>query len=188
MKKNVILIFIFMLIGFNLKAGEYNVDKSKKNLVKFTSKMSLEDFDGTTEKIDGFLADASGGLVNSTFYFEVDMNSLTTNMGLRDRHMRDNYLHTSKYPKANFKGTITSVQDKGGKFEAIAEGDFTTHGVAKKTKIYVTLIPDGNNGYKISTKFIIKLPDYKIEIPQMMFAKINENIDMLIEFFLKKVK
>ncbi|MCX6148318.1 MAG: YceI family protein [Candidatus Kapabacteria bacterium] len=188
MKKNIIIILAIILFSFNAYSSEYNVDKSKKNLVKFTSKMTLDDFDGTTDKIDGFMADSKDGLLNSNFYFEVDMNTLTTNMGLRDRHMRDNYLHTSKYPKSNYKGNITSVQEKNGKFEVVVEGDFFIHGVGKKTKINASLIPDGNNGFKVVAKFIVKLTDYKIEIPQMMFAKINENMDVVIDFMLKKVK
>lgn len=188
MKKKIILIIALMLFGLNAYSSEFNVDKSQKRLVKFTSKMTLEDFSGSTERIDGFLADTKDGLLNSSFYFEVDMNSLTTEMGLRDRHMRDNYLHTTKYPKAAFKGIITSVQANNGKFEAIAEGDYTLHGVSKKIKMNVTLVSDGNNGYKVQAKYIVKMPDYKIEIPQMMLAKLNENIDVVVDFVLKKVK
>ncbi len=36
-------------------AAEFQVDKSSKNLVKFISDAPLEDFEGKTDKIDGYI-------------------------------------------------------------------------------------------------------------------------------------
>ena len=76
---------------------EYNVDKSAKNIVKFISDAPMEDFEGITDKIDGYLInDDISNLKNSEFYFEVDLNSVKTGIALRDRHMREDYLNTAK--------------------------------------------------------------------------------------------
>jgi polyisoprenoid-binding protein YceI len=189
MKKSIILIIALVLFSLNAFASEFHVDKSQKRQMQFFSKMTLEDFDGKTEKIDGFLNDNQTGLLNSNFYFEVDMNSIKTyigsaNIGLMDRHMYDMYLHTKKYPKSAFKGTITAVNGN----DVIAEGDFNLHGTVKKVKFNGTVVSDGNGGYSVKVKFAVKMPDYKIETPSYMLAKVNEKIDIVVEFMLKKVK
>lgn len=181
--------FGLILFSFaaNTFAAEYYVDKSKKeNLVKFTSKMQIEDFDGTTNKIDGYFKHGEK-LEGGEVYFEVDLNSVTTGMGLRDRHMRDNYLHTAKYPKTSFKGTISQVTDKGSYYEVVIDGNMNLHGVYKPKQVKGTLTK-GDNSLRVKSNFWVKLGDYKIEIPQLMFAKINENIELNLDFFLKKVK
>ena len=43
-----------MIAGF-LVAGEYHVDKERENQVKFISDAPLEDFEGVTDKIDGYI-------------------------------------------------------------------------------------------------------------------------------------
>ncbi len=186
-KTTVVTGLALLVFATNLFAAEYYVDKSKKeNLVKFTSKMQIEDFDGTTSKIDGYFKHGEK-LDGGEVYFEVDMNSVTTGMGLRDRHMRDNYLHTAKYPKTSYKGTISQVADKGSYYEVVLDGNMNLHGVYKPKQVKGT-IAKGDNSLRIKTNFWVKLPDYNIEIPQLMFAKINENIELNLDFFLKKVK
>lgn len=186
-KKTLGISFLLVVFAASAIAAEYYVDKSKKeNLVKFTSKMQIEDFDGTTSKIDGYFKHGEK-LEGGEVYFEVDLNSVTTGMGLRDRHMRDNYLHTAKYPKTSYKGTISQVTDKGSYYEVVIDGNMNLHGVYKAKQVKGTLTK-GENSLRVKTNFWVKLPDYKIEIPQLMFAKINENIELNLDFFLKKVK
>ena len=88
--------------------------KSDDNLVKFTSSTSLLDFDGITSNIDGYIyweGDKIFGEKNE-IYFEVDLNSVETGIGKRDRDMREDVLETDKYPKTWYKGKIIDVIEK----------------------------------------------------------------------------
>ena len=50
----------------------------------------------------------------SEFYFEVPLGTLSTGIDMRDRHMRENYLHTGLHPFVSYKGEITGVDHAGG--------------------------------------------------------------------------
>ena len=44
-----------------------------------------------------------------------------------------------------------------------------------------------NNGFRIKADFIVKLSDFGIEIPSIMFYKIDENMDMQLDFYMINV-
>lgn len=184
----IILLLSFLAINIT-HAAEFHVDKQQKNLVKFISDAPMEDFEGTTSKIDGYMMnDGIDNLVGSDVYFEVDLNSVSTGIGLRDRHMREDYLHTDKYKLTSFKGKIaTASKVNDSEYDFSANGKMFIHGVTKditlKGKIYQT-----GNGYKIKANWAIKLPDYNIEVPKFMFLRISDEIKLEVDFNLKKVK
>ena len=98
----------------------YQVAIESERLVSFTSRTAIDEFEGTTERVDGLvlldtdeLTDLTGG-IDTEIYFEVDLSSLETGIGMRDRHMRDNYLEVSQYPYAAFGGTIERVSPLPG--------------------------------------------------------------------------
>jgi polyisoprenoid-binding protein YceI len=178
---------VLFISGF-LLAGEYHVDKDRDNLVKFISDAPLEDFEGVTDKIDGYIFwEGEDLLNNSEVYFEVDLNSLDTGIGLRNRHMRENYLHTDKYPFTHFTGKLSRANEVGdGRYEVAAEGALFIHGVEKMITVNGIMITvDG--GYEIQTNFTVALTDYNIEVPQLMFMKIDENMQLELKFYVEEI-
>ena len=187
--KNVILILLIML-GVNLAySAEYQVDKSNKNVVKFISETTMENFEGVTDKIDGYIqTDGIDKLVGSEFYFEVDLNSVKTGNGLRDRHMREDYLQTDKNQYTNIKGKISeAVKVSETEYNIKAVTKMSIHGVTRDItipgKIYKL-----QNGFKIKSNYSIKLTDYKIEIPKFMFLRLSEDIKLELDFIVKFAK
>lgn len=181
-------IFVALLILSNyLISAEYNVDKNRKNSVKFISDAPIEDFEGVTDNIDGYLiGDPSDFSKESELYFEVQLNTLETGIGLRDRHMKENYLHTNKYPLASFKGEIIETKKSSNGFDVVVKGEMSIHG--KKVKLSVKGdLNSINNGYEVKCKFIVPLSDYNIEVPSLMFQKIDENMKLELKFYLTKV-
>lgn len=188
--KMIVFLLGFLLLSGSLYATEYDVDKSKKNLVKFTSDARVESFDGTTDKIDGYMTwDGDDVLNKNQLYFEFDLRTLDTGIGLRNRHMREDYLETDKYPMTNFKGKLVKAdKSSDGKLNVTAEGNMFIHGVTKPITIKGTLIPSDGGGYRIQSSFEVKLTDYNIPIPQLMFLKISEVMKLNLDFFARKVK
>jgi polyisoprenoid-binding protein YceI len=180
---------ILILFAFSLlSAAEYQVDKNKKSQVKFISDAPIEDFEGITDKIDGYLAWESENLTDqSEIYFEVDLNSVDTGIGLRNRHMRENYLHTDKYPYTYFKGKITSSQRlDDSTFTVSAAGTIFIHGIEKPLSVQGTVKRSEENIYRINTNFQVKLSDFNIEIPSIMFYKIDETMKLVLDFWVRK--
>ncbi|MBK7105699.1 MAG: YceI family protein [Ignavibacteriae bacterium] len=185
-------IFMYLFISFssilNLIASEFHVKKSDKNSVKFISDAPIEDFEGVTNNIDGYLYFENELEINSQLHFEVDLRTLDTGIGLRNRHMRENYLETDDYPMAAYSGKIVkSEKISENKFKVNLNGEMNIHGVNKKQNIegIVEFIGDE---IKVTTNFNVKLSDHKIEVPSLMFVKIDENMDLHVNFFLEKAK
>jgi len=169
-------------------AQEYHVNKSKDNLVKFISNAPLENFEGVTNHIDGYMyLQSLDDLTDNQIYFEVDLTTLDTGIGLRNRHMRDNYLETNIYRFAFFQGKIN-------KLEAVLMDDYSVevsgtmfiHGVTKEINISGQL-KKIDSGFYIETEFPISLVDYNIDIPQLMFMKIDEVMQLQIKFYLENI-
>jgi len=186
MIKNIITLLIF-LFGLSLYATELNIDKTQKNKVQFISDAPIESFDGTTKEIDGYLIyDGNDLTKNSDLYFEVDLNTLTTGLGLRDRHMKENYLHTDKHPFTHFTGKVVSAKKNAKIYDVIVKGKIFIHGVEQEKKITGTM-EETKNGFHVKCKFEAPLSDYDIEVPSLMFKKIDENMQVILDFYLIKV-
>jgi polyisoprenoid-binding protein YceI len=169
-----------------LLAGEHQVDKNQNNMVKFISDAPIENFEGVTDKIDGYLYWQGEDFTSeSQIYLEVDLNSLDTGIGLRNRHMRENYLETDKYPITYFQGKIiSSSKNPEGSYTVEADGSIFIHGVNRPLKVHGSL-NSVDKGYHIRAEFNVKLSDFDIEIPSIMFYKINEVMELKLDFYLK---
>jgi polyisoprenoid-binding protein YceI len=187
--KNFILILIFLFASIFLQAQEHFVDKQKNNLVKFISKTPIESFEGVTNQIDGYMYWDNDDLTNkSQLYFEVNLDALDTGIGLRNRHMKENYLETFRYPYAQFNGKVVKEEKVSDiKSKVTVEGEMFIHGVAKKINLQGT-VEKNKPSYRIQTEFTIKLSDFKIEVPSLMFMRISEEIRLVLDFFIKEKK
>jgi polyisoprenoid-binding protein YceI len=186
MRHIILSISLFVSSLFYSVAAEYHVDKSDANLVTFISDAPLSDFEGVTQKIDGFLLTKNKDYKNADMYFEVDLNDLDTGIGLRNSHMREDYLITDKWPFAKFEGTVISSKKTSKGYEVIAEGTFEVKGESRKKKITATIAEKGS-GLSINTDFIVNLNEHKIEIPSFMGAEVDEDVELVIRFDMKKV-
>ncbi|MEE9170463.1 MAG: YceI family protein [bacterium] len=182
-----ILPLAFLFVAFNTGfAGELKVDQSKPNLVKFVSKGPLGMFEGVTDKIDGFVSWAGDStLVDSKLFFEVDLSSLDTRIALRNRHMREKHLETDKYPHAQYSGRLVNVEETGpNELLVAAEGMMKIHGVERDLAMEAKVTVDGDV-YHLQCNFDVKLSDFEIKTPKFMFLKVDENIKLVLDFYLR---
>lgn len=177
-----------ILLSSIIIAQEYHVNKSEDNLVKFISDAPLENFEGVTNYIDGYMyLQSLDDLTDNQIYFEVDLTTLDTGIGLRNRHMRDNYLETNKYRFAFFQGNIGKLEKVlEDEYSAEVKGTMFIHGVTNEITINGS-IRKIDSGFFIETEFPISLVDYNIDIPQLMFMKIDEVMQLQLKFYLEKI-
>lgn len=175
-------IFLLATVAFS---GEWQVKASHKNMVKFISDAPVEDFEGVTDQIDGYLYwEGKDMLTKSELYFEVDLNSLDTGIGLRNRHMRENYLETDQYPTTHFKGSLVKFEETSpGIFKVLAQGKMFIHG-KERLKSVEAIIEQKEQLLHITANFEVKLTDYGITVPSIMFYKIDETMDLKLDFML----
>jgi len=173
------LIIIYFLVISTAGAQEY---KTKTGKVEFLSKASLNEFTGKSNDLNG-LVDLNKNLID----FYVDLNSLKTGIGLRDRHMRDNYLETKKFPFAEFTGQINQEVDLkiGESRDVTAKGKFKIHGVERNITVPGKITRINNGEIKLEAQFPLLLSDYKIDIPKVVFYELAEEQQVSINAILQ---
>ncbi|HET9887454.1 MAG TPA: YceI family protein [bacterium] len=142
----------------------------------------MESFEGTTKTVSGTLTIDPAAIGETlALVIDVDLASFDTGVKMRNQHMCENHFQTDKFPKSTFtggkvvKGAGTNLTD-GKEHEILVEGVLDLHGVKKtiQTPIKLTYKPEPGN-VNISTSFMVKLSDYEIPRPQMLFMKLSED-------------
>jgi polyisoprenoid-binding protein YceI len=101
-----------------------------------------------------------------------------------EEHFNEKYLESEKFPNAIFKGILEGFQFDKAHQELNAVGKLTIHGIARDVVIPASIERSGNKLIARS-KFVIKLEEYKIKIPQLMWQNIAEEVEVTVEFIYK---
>lgn len=188
-----ILLFTTLLCWAAAHAGEWHVDeKAKDNQVEFTSEVAGFSFAGATDKIDGFIYWEGKELFekNDQLLFEIDLATLDSGIGKRDRDMRK-VLETDKWPKATFKGRISHherIDSTVTAYRVKATGHILLHGVERALEVPGTIVVEEGRS-KIDANFVLKLTDFKIKAPSLAaFIKVGEEVLVAVSFYMKHVQ
>jgi len=78
------------------------------SLVQFKVKhLAISTVSGTFNSFQGSAQTEQDDFNNARIQFEIDTNSIDTNNGERDKHLKsDMFLNVDKYPKINFQGSL----------------------------------------------------------------------------------
>ena len=168
-----IILLLTLLLSFNWAAAQKY--KSSKGMIKFYSEEVLEDITAINKKVASIFDSESGQIV-----FSVPVNAFEFEKSLMQEHFNEKYMESEKFPKSTFKGTLTGYTIGQKNPEVWAEGELMIHGIKKNIRIPGS-IDFLKNGVKIKTVFEVKLIDYGIEVPSLMFQKIAEEIEVTVE-------
>ena len=107
---------------------------------------------------------------------------------LMQEHFNENYLESSKFPKASFKGKLDKVSDvnftKDGTYTTNVSGDLTIHGITQKVSTPVNITVKGG-AVSAATKFSVTLKDYAIDIPSLVADKVGKQATLTVTVDLK---
>lgn len=171
--KNRCLYMLMILFCWNISNGQANVFKSTKGSISFRSEAPLEMITATSSALEGVIDPAA-----MTFAFVVPIQSFTGfNNGLQQVHFYENYLESTKYPKATFSGKIIEAIDfsKPGIYVARAKGELNIHGKKQERIIKTDLVSDGKT-VTVHAQFMVPLTDHQIEVPKIVNQKIAKEI------------
>lgn len=142
---------------------------TERGTVAFTSRVPLHTFTGTSDRLTGQV-----DLDSRAVDFYVDLETLETGIGRRDRDMRET-LETDRYPFAEFTGRLTSPfdPDREGAQAARVEGTFTLHGVARPLTVAGTL-ERTRAGLRVRAQWEVRLDDHRIEPPRLLMMRVDE--------------
>ena len=173
MKKINILVLILCTVYVNCTAQLYYTKNGK---VSFFSSASLEDIKADNNQVISIINASTGdvqfSLLNNAFHFKKSVMEL---------HFNESYMESTKYPKSSFKGKINDLSKVNfavdGNYPVVVSGDLTIHGVTNK--VSASGIVSVSAGIITATsKFPVKLTDYKISVPGVVRDNIAEVVDV----------
>ncbi|MEW5795511.1 MAG: YceI family protein [Candidatus Zixiibacteriota bacterium] len=176
---------IFCVMGV-AQAEEFAVDPTAgTDTVYFRSTAKLEFIEGKTNNLTGSLTfEPTNPSAVVSGILQVDLRTLKTGIETRDRHMRENHLHTEKYPFAYFELTgvigLPATLKPDTVYKATAQGYFYIHGNKRRLSadIQASLKTDPGDVSRlvIRANFAMNLDEYKIDRPKALFLKLAETI------------
>jgi polyisoprenoid-binding protein YceI len=184
-------LLIVVIASASTLASSFVLDTTKQaDSVYFRSQAKLEFIEGVTSHIAGsieFNPDSPSDSVKGML--QVDLRTLATGIKTRDEHMRDNHLHTEKFPYAYFELMAVDELPASWKADSVyalkAQGYFYIHGVKRKltTQIQAMLTGAGDRQIlSIRTSFQVNLDSYKISRPKALFMKLAETMNIEVIF------
>jgi polyisoprenoid-binding protein YceI len=178
MKKKIFQFFTFLLIGAS-SAYAQDIHMTRSAKVSFYSSTPIEDISAENKEATAVINKSTGEM-----QFAVLIKSFKFEKALMEEHFNENFMESSTYPKADFKGKITNLNEinfsKDGTYKTKVSGNLTMHGVTKPVATDGTITIKGG---KISaqSKFNVKLDDYKIERKPMHKDKISDTIEIRVD-------
>ncbi|MFY7651236.1 MAG: YceI family protein [Chitinophagaceae bacterium] len=153
----------FFLLLATIAFGNLQAQKlygTKSGQIKFNASGGIEEIAAINNQVDSKFVDKNGQIV-----FSVLIKGFKFKNQLMEDHFNENYLESTQFPKAEFKGFIKANDpinyDKDGIYPITANGDLTLHGVIKKVEQTGTLSISAGK-VTIHSNFKIKLKDYGI--------------------------
>jgi polyisoprenoid-binding protein YceI len=143
--------------------------RTDSGTAEFTSSVPLHSFTGTSDRLAGRI-DLGDGTVD----FFLDLETLETGIGKRDKDMRKT-LETDEYPFASFYGRFLAPVDSTSYAEQPVRvtGAFSIHGVEREIGLDGT-VQRTAEGLRIRAEWILKLTDYDIVPPRLLIVKVDE--------------
>jgi polyisoprenoid-binding protein YceI len=127
----------------------------------------------------------SGAAVKVT----VPLAGLKTGIELRDRHLREKYLHVAQHPHAVLEVPRAAIKHPaaGGSVTAEADGTLTLHGQAKPVRFKYTAQHHGAR-IRVEGSLRIDIRNHGIEVPSYMGLKVKPEVDAGAKFYVAEAK
>jgi polyisoprenoid-binding protein YceI len=155
--KQIVIAIAFAAMFTSLHAQKIYSTKTGK--ISFFSSAPLEDIEAKTSEVESKFAS------NGQIVFTLLMKGFEFENQQMEDHFNEEYLESTKYPKADFKGNIINMNEidlsKDGTYPAKVKGNLTIHGVTKEIATNGTIEVKGPKVIAKS-KFDIALKDYNI--------------------------
>ena len=181
MKK--IALILFLLISFSTFAQKY-FTKTGNTQCK-ASVEAFEPVEATNNSTTAIININSGEIASLLF-----VKAFNFRVALMQEHFNENYMDSSTFPKATFKGSISDFNFSNissTEKKLLLKGILTVRGVEKEIETLATFSKKEDKLLMV-TSFGVKPEDFNIKIPKIVSRKIagTINISLAYEFIKKK--
>lgn len=166
--------FAFIAIT-NINAQKYF---TKTGEISFYSQTPIENIQAVSNTVTTVYDTESGNI-----QWAVLIKSFTFEKSLMQEHFNENYMESSKFPKASFKGQITNHTNvnlqKDGTYTVDVEGELTIHGVTNLVSTKAIIVVE-KGAINATSSLKVFVADYGIEIPSVVKENIAKEIEINI--------
>ena len=177
MKKNLLLL---LMLGASLGAIGQGKFISKNAYISFYSSTPLEDILGESNEAVTILNAETGEIA-----FQALMTTFHFKRALMEEHFNENYMESTKFPKAKFNGKIEGYNSSmlnRPVSDIKVTGILSVHGVEKTLTIPAKLgLEDGK--LVGSSKFKVTPENYGIKIPSLVRDKIGKEMEVTVKAY-----
>jgi polyisoprenoid-binding protein YceI len=162
----------------------YTIAKGGNNVAEFHAEDTYDAFDGRTGDVSGTIVADPANPSAASVQVAINMDTLDTGNGLRNKEMRERYLETNKFGTATFKSVSVSGPAPiaaNQPADINVTGDLTIHGVTKRMTIpvRVVLLPEGR--VHATTSYKIRMPDFGINVPHNILVTVNDEVQVRLD-------
>jgi polyisoprenoid-binding protein YceI len=123
--------------------------------------------------------DLSPDTVSSQIKVSAAISSFDSKNSSRDSHAME-MVEAMKYPTVDFSSSVVKPEGDG----YLVSGNLTFHGITRPVSFHVT--PKSAAGkVEIIGEFAVKLSDYKVERPSLLFVPIEDKLTIRFDLFAK---
>ena len=173
MKKILTLFTVILFTAHPAFAQKYF---TKTGIISFSAGTSLEDINAVNKPATS-LMDAATGKIE----FAVLIRGFEFKRALMQEHFNENYMESSKYPKAVFKGNIVEAIpfNKPGTYTATVKGILEMHGVKKETTAKGTIKVSAQS-VQAQSRFSVNTSDFNVSIPGVVKDKVSQVVNISV--------
>ncbi len=148
--------------------------------ISFYSSAPLEDIKAENRKITSLFNSTSGDIA-----FSIPINQFQFDKKLMQEHFNEKYMESDKHPRSTFSGKVNGYDPSVLSMQHVtAKGKLTIHGVTRDVEIPGTI--ENKNGLLLmKSKFMVRLADYDIRIPKLMWQNIAEQVEVTVDLTYK---
>jgi polyisoprenoid-binding protein YceI len=180
MNKRIFITLLILCLATSITAqGKY---KTKTASITFEASVpSYEEVKGTNENVSAILNTDTGEFASLAL-----VTGFRFKVALMEEHFNENYLESTVFPKAIFKGKLDGflMSDVSEEIsEYTLKGSITIHGVTQplEAQVKVKIV---NDVIELATEFILKPEQFNIKIPKIVSNKIAEEVFVLAMYSL----
>lgn len=140
-------------------------------------------FEATTDSLAGTLTAGGGSALEGEL--AVDLRTLDTGIGLRNRHLRENYLEVDRgegFARAVLTAIALDGQDPGSAEGAARfTGTLLLHGTKKPVSGDARFRRAGDR-VQVDATFPVRLQDFAIDEPRYLGVGVKDEVDVKVRF------
>jgi hypothetical protein len=174
-----LLLLIFLVSSVAGHGQKYTAEKGD---LSFFSDGAIEDIEARNSMVGSLFNSTSGELV-----FIAKIRDFIFPKSLMREHFNEKYMETERFPKSTFTGKLVGFKPAvAGEQRVNAVGKINIHGITKDVEVPgIIEFKDGKATMK--ARFMVKLADYNIKIPTLIWQNIAEEVEVRVEFIYKPI-